>query len=187
MGAFGLCGAHRTGKTTLAQHFADRHGLPFVRTSTSRVFAEQGLDPAQVLNFEQRLWIQEKVLSAAEQDWRKATRFVTDRTPIDFMAYTLADIQGHTDVDHAALEHYMTRCFAACAGFFAHLVVVQPGIPLVAEAGKAALTPAYIAHLHSLVLGLCHDSRQTCRVSVLPRSVLDLETRLNSLARLILC
>ncbi|ALG66970.1 AAA family ATPase [Beggiatoa leptomitoformis] len=180
----GLCGSHRTGKTTLAQAIADKTGLAFLATSTSAVFREYGLDPAKPMDFRTRLWIQQRVLTSATMSWHDApTDFITDRTPIDFMAYTLSDIQGITEVDFPDLESYLTQCFTVTNQYFNQLVVLQPAIPLVYEAGKAALNKAYIEHLNSVILGLCHDERLFCPVTVIKRAVLALEARVDLVIR----
>jgi len=177
----GLCGGHRTGKTTLAEALARRLALPFVKTSTSLVFAAHGLNPAQPLDFVTRLWIQQRILEAAEEIWQAApAAFISDRTPVDMMAYTLADIQGSTVVPFAELENYLERCFASTNRFFSHLVMLQPGIPLVAETGKAALNPAYLEHLNSLIWGLCRDERLFRPVMRIQRATLDLEERIGT-------
>lgn len=182
-GGIGLCGSHRTGKTTLAGEIAAATGRVFVRTTTSDVFAANGLDPAEPMDFVTRLWIQDKVVECAEQIWQAAPpRFISDRTPIDMMAYTLADIRGETRVDFVALESYMDRCFEATNRYFDELVVVQPAIPLVLEQGKAALNRAYMEHLNLLILGLCADERQRCRVKIIPRRVIDLAARAREIA-----
>lgn len=174
----GLCGSHRTGKTTLAREISARSGKEFIQTSTSEVFADNALDPSAPMNFATRIWIQDKVVSAAEAIWAKASGpFITDRTPLDMIAYTMADIQGETDVDCGAFERYLDHCFAVTDRYFAELVVVQPGIPLVHEAGKAAMNSAYIEHLNTLILGLCADERHNCPVRVLRRNLLDLQQR----------
>ncbi len=179
LGSIGICGAHRTGKSTLAEKLAHSLGIPFVQTTTSQVFAEAGLDPAQPMDFSTRLMIQQKVLLAGEAVWSSSSPpFVSDRTPIDMMAYTLADIQGTTVVDFPQLSAYLQQCFASTNRFFRHLFIVQPGIPLVHAEGKAALNPAYIEHINTLVIGLCQDSRLFCRVQLIPRSVVDLGARL---------
>ncbi|MFN6383158.1 MAG: AAA family ATPase, partial [Pseudanabaena sp.] len=88
-GNLGLCGAHRTGKTTLAIAISSDLNLPFVRTTTSQVFAQLGLDPAEPMDFQTRLFVQNHVLDAAEQVWQEsASPFISDRTPIDMIAYT---------------------------------------------------------------------------------------------------
>jgi len=180
----GLCGAHRTGKTTLAAEFAKQHNFAFVRTTTSEVFAKHGLDPAQPMDFSTRLWIQHKVLEAAEAIWAKHQDedFVTDRTPLDMLAYTLADIKGDTVVDMDQLDDYMLRCFESSEKHFNRLVLVQPGIPLVFEQGKAALNEAYIETLNTIVTGLMYDERQELDSATMPRPILDLQERVEFLA-----
>lgn len=175
----GLCGSHRTGKTTLAGILRARTGIDFIRTTTSDVFFENGLDPASSMDFATRIWIQLKVVAAAEAAWQQATGpFVSDRTPIDMMAYTLADIQGKTGADYLQLEAYLDHCYAITNRFFSRLIVVQPAIPLVHEEGKAALNRGYMEHLNMLVMGLCCDARLHCPVLFMPRDIIDLDARL---------
>ncbi|MEW6520901.1 MAG: AAA family ATPase [Thermodesulfobacteriota bacterium] len=174
----GLCGSHRTGKTTLARELASRTGMEFLLTTTSEVFAQNGLDPAAAMDFHTRLWIQHKVVEAAETVWQGARGpFISDRTPLDMMAYTLADIQGDTALDFAELESYLDHCFSVTNRFFAELVVIQPAIPLVHEQGKAALNRSYMEHLNVLVKGLCCDERLHCRFSLINRATVALEER----------
>lgn len=184
MKRIGLCGSHRTGKTTLAQKLAEYHQLKFVESSVTEVFKQHSahhtpLKPDTKMDFEARLWIQQRILEAAEQWWHHAPEdFVTDRTPLDFMAYTLCDVQGATQVNFNELNEYLDRCFTVTNQVFSHIVVVQPGIPLVYAEGKAALNQAYIEHLNTVILGLCHDERLHCPVTVLKREVIDLKQRL---------
>jgi SpoVK/Ycf46/Vps4 family AAA+-type ATPase len=176
----GLCGSHRTGKTTLAEAISQKSGMPFVKTSTSEVFKEHGLDPSKSMDFQKRLWIQHKILDAAEKLWYAEKRqFITDRTPLDMAAYTLADIQGATEVDFFELEKYLERCFKTTNELFKILVLIQPGIPLMHEEGKAALNEGYLEHLNYLILGLCNDNRVKSRFVFLNRNVTTMEDRIN--------
>ncbi|MFN9835269.1 MAG: AAA family ATPase [Pseudanabaena sp.] len=178
-GNLGLCGAHRTGKTTLAIAISSHLNIPFVRTTTSQVFAQLGLDPAEPMDFQTRLFVQNHVLDAAEQVWQEsASPFISDRTPIDMIAYTLGDIQGKTEVDFDLLSQYIDRCFASTNQFFQNLAIIQPGIPLVYEEGKAALNAAYIEHINVLVIGLCSDRRLKTNVFCNARDVINLKTRI---------
>ena len=178
-GNLGLCGAHRTGKTTLAIALASHLNIPFVRTTTSQVFAELGLDPAEPMDFKTRLFVQNHVLDAAEQVWQNSVSpFVSDRTPLDMIAYTLADIQGKSDVDIDLLNQYIDHCFASNNQFFHNLAIIQPGIPLVYEDGKAALNAAYIEHINVVVIGLCQDSRVKANVFCNPRKAIALDVRI---------
>ncbi|MFN5387885.1 MAG: AAA family ATPase [Pseudanabaena sp.] len=178
-GNLGLCGAHRTGKTTLAIAISSLLNIPFVRTTTSQVFAQLGLDPAEPMDFQTRLFVQNHVLDAAEQVWQEsASPFISDRTPLDMIAYTLGDIQGKTEVDFDLLSQYIDRCFASTNQFFQNLAIIQPGIPLVYEEGKAALNAAYIEHINILVIGLCSDRRLKTNVFCNARNAIDLEARI---------
>jgi len=182
----GLCGSHRTGKTTLAELLAGKAGIPFVKTGTSEVFRECGLDPSKPIDFGKRLWIQEKILDAAEKVWRAGRKqSITDRTPLDMAAYTLGDIQGATEVDFEALERYLDRCFEATNKFFSMLVLIQPGIPLIHEEGKAALNKGYLEHLNFLILGLCNDERVKRKCLCLPRAVMGLDQRAAEVLRML--
>lgn len=172
----GICGGHRTGKTTLAKRISEKLRVECIRTSTSRVFAENGLDPAMPMEFSKRIWIQHKVIEAGEAAWAGGKNtYVTDRTPLDMLAYTLGDIRGDTYLDFQELEKYMNRCFSSTNRFFDRLILVQPGIPLMPGKGKAALNPGYIEHLNSLILGLIFDPRteETLKkhLFILPRNL----------------
>ncbi len=178
----GFAGAHRTGKTTLAAMVAHHLNLPLVATRITDLFTQQHVKPDQPFTFATRLAIQNHLLAATLPKWEiMSTGFVTDRTPIDFMAYTLADIQGHTQVNFAELEDYLTRCFQATDRLFTHLIIVQPGIPLVYESGKAALNQSYLEHLNFLIQGLCQDERlHCCSTFKLDRQILNFEHRLQN-------
>jgi hypothetical protein len=179
----GFCGAHRTGKTTLAMEIARVTGKQFVRTRVTEIFAEHKLHAAQDMDFETRLKIQYRILEACERDWLNATgEFVTDRTPVDFLAYTLGDVLGKTEVNQSEFDHYLERCFDLTNRFFGALVIIQPGIPLEVAEGKAALNKAYIEHINSLVIGLCHDQRVHNRIIVVRREVTDLDERIRLVA-----
>lgn len=187
-GNLGLCGAHRTGKTTLAKAITSSLDIPFVQTTTSQVFADLGLDPAAPMDFATRLFVQNHVLDAAEKIWQNAASpFVSDRTPIDMIAYTLGDIQGKTEVNFEALHQYTNRCFAITNQYFQNLAIIQPGIPLVYEEGKAALNSAYIEHINILVIGLCADSRLTAKVFCNDREAIALDVRISTILKEISC
>lgn len=166
----------------MAEAISQRMGIPFVKTGTSEVFRQHGLDPSNPLDFEKRLWIQHKILNAAERVWQSEEKpFVTDRTPLDMAAYTLADIRGSTEVNFAELEGYLSRCFDVTNKIFKLLVLVQPGIPLVYEEGKAALNESYLEHLNFLILGLCNDARIKSIFLYIDRHTTDIENRVRTI------
>jgi len=178
----GLAGAHRVGKTTLARAFAEKHGLVFVQTSASEVFREFGMDPATRYTFDDRLSVQEEILKRFDQQYAAvgAAPAITDRTPLDMLAYTLAEaVQDMvTERDQRRLKKYVQDCIDVTNKRFGVLLVVQPGIQVVAEDGKAALNDAYIEHLNTLILGLTVDERIKAAHFYLPRGMLDMEERI---------
>lgn len=181
----GLTGAHRTGKTTLARGLAEKLGIEFIETSASSVFKLMGLDPAKTYDFSTRLTIQENILESFEAVYAEHSAkslCVTDRTPLDLMAYTLAEAIGETVLpeDQARLTKYMDRCIEVTNRRFCGLVVVQPGIALVQEEGKAALNNGYIEHLNAIVLGLSVDERVKVPHFYLPRSMTAIKDRVKA-------
>ena len=177
----GLCGAHRVGKTTLAHALSNATGIPFLKTHTSQVFTQHGLDPAQPMPFATRLAIQQEILAAGVAVWEQASGpFLSDRTPIDMAAYTLADVHSTTLVEGPVLSTYLRQCLEQTNRFFSTLIIVPPGIPLIHEPGKAALHEAYIEHLHTVIVGLCHQTQLAANVFQLHRDITSLEARISA-------
>lgn len=182
---FGLAGAHRTGKTTLAREYAKKHGWKFAETSVSAIFKELGVDPQDKFDFSTRLTIQEKILERLQDFYRlnAGNNVITDRTPIDMMGYTMAEAIGDQvpPTDQARFAKYVSDCFAATNRWFSCILVVQPGIPIVAEEGKAAPNAAYISHLNSLMIGLCCDERLKVPHYYIPKWRTDIKDRIVSI------
>lgn len=182
----GLCGAHRTGKTSLARAYAEKHGIAFVETPVSAIFRELGHDPAAAFDFKTRLDIQEVILERLDAVYgalNPTEQAITDRTPIDLMGYTMSEAIGAavSAADQERFKKYVQRCFDVVNRRFSTLVLVQPGIPLKVEEGKAVVNAAYIEHLNSLMLGLSVDQRVKIAHFYIPRQVLGMDERLAAL------
>lgn len=181
----GLCGAHRTGKTTLARKYAEEADLAFVETSGTAVFKKLGFDPKLDYDFKTRLYIQRHILESMNSHYCAQTGlFITDRTPIDALAYTIADVQRTNVTDGELLKEfdkYQSECFEILNRHFAVLMVIQPGIPMVETEGKAPINMPYIEHLNFLTLGLVVSERVKCRHFQIPRFMTDLEDRLSAI------
>lgn len=179
----GLCGAHRTGKTSLAREYAKKHGLEFVQTSASAVFDDLGIDPAGMMDFDTRLMVQEEILKRFDAQYAAvgAKPAITDRTPLDMLAYTMAEAIQNSVSDTERFKKYVQSCIDVTNKRFGVLLVVQPGIQVVAEKGKAALNDAYIEHLNSIILGLSVDERIKALHFYIPRHMTDMEERLAAL------
>lgn len=181
-----MSGAHRTGKTTLAQAFAQQKDIPFVRTSATEVFKMLGLDPSKEYPIEERIAIQEAILAAFEAQYADATRrtplWISDRTPIDLASYMLADIQRETVARQPALGElvadYKLRCIESANRWFSVIVLVQPGIATRDEVGKALACPAFMEHLNDLQHGLMKDERAAFKNFYIPRQYTALDDRI---------
>ncbi|MEB0029145.1 hypothetical protein QN372_00130 [Undibacterium sp. RTI2.1] len=182
----GLLGSHRTGKTTLAKVYAEKHDLIFVETSVSSIFKQMGLDPAAKFKFKERLEIQEEVLRSVEEIYNRidpSVSAIADRTPLDMLAYTMSEAIGDSvgKREQAKFASYVRRCFEVTNRRFSSLILVQPGIPVIAMQGKAIANEAYMEHLNSLMLGLSLDERIKVPHFYIPRGVLSLEGRVTAL------
>lgn len=186
MSLIGLCGSHRTGKTSLARAYADKYEITFIETSVSAIFRELGHDPAASFDFKTRLDIQEVILDRLDEVYGKlspSAMAITDRTPIDMLAYTMAEAIGPvvTEKQQARFARYVERCLEVTNRRFSTIVLLQPGLPLVYEEGKALNNPAYIEHLNSLMLGLSVDERVKCSHFYILRRLTEMSDRIEAL------
>jgi hypothetical protein len=180
----GLCGAQRTGKTTLAQKYALATKTPYVETDVSGTFARLGADPKRDYPLNERIELQREILKDYEELLKKAPfKFITDRTPVDMMAYMLADIRREnvTDQQGGAIMSYLDECLRVLNRQFTVLMVVQPGIPLVEAPGKAPASLGYMEHINTLCMGIVVSEKVEASHFYMPRNYLDLDTRLKAL------
>lgn len=175
-----MSGSHRCGKSTLAKLYAERTGIQFVETETSQIFLDLGFSPKVDYDFKTRLFIQRKVLESMNNVYSKATGvFIADRTPIDALAYTLADITrdnvgGELQSEFKAYSH---DCIEVLNRNFNTLMIIQPGIKMVETPGKAPINEAYIEHLNFLIMGIAIAPAVECNHFYIPRDMTDLEDR----------
>lgn len=176
----GLSGPHRSGKSTLAEAVSRETDIPLVLTSSSAVFRKYGVDPSKPMDFRTRLKIQNEILDNAISVWSVENGvFITDRTPVCMLAYTLMDIKMDTDVDIEELNKYATRCYDAVNMYFCGIFIVQPGIAIVYEEGKGSLNLAYLEALNTMILGVAADQRLGCTRMFIRRENTDLSERVN--------
>lgn len=185
----GLAGAHRTGKTTLAQRFADVSGYTMIETKVSDIFYEYGLDPREHYSLEKRLWVQLRILERLEAVYAaNRTYAVFDRTPIDLAAYMLADVSRlpvspYTDREVA---EYLESCLIVTNRYFSGVVVIQPGIPVVEDITKAPASSSYMEHINALCLGLVSSPHlKRTQAYSLSRYCIDLDDRCECLINIV--
>ena len=185
----GFAGSHRTGKSTLARAFVEKNkDFKLVETGISGVYSRLGLDPKAMYPFKKRLEIQRHILDELVKQYRESgLLFVADRTPIDFIAYTLADIvrDNYDGSDDAELSAYIKDCYDATNIYFSVVLVVQPGIKVTEGVLKAPANMGYMEHINALVLGLTTDPRLNAMHFALNRGTTDLEARVAAVENVI--
>lgn len=182
----GLCGAHRTGKSTLAEQVSQQLGLKRVASPVSAVAREYGFD----MDNDRRdsphfLRMQKHILVAIAQAVQNEASFVSDRTPIDAAAYLLADVQANTgdaEFQQAVLE-YQAKALAATENLFDAVILVPPGIPFDSMDGKPGANLAYQEHHHLICAGLLTELTIPC--AQLPRDLLNLQERTNAVGEMV--
>lgn len=181
----GLCGAHRSGKTTLGTAFAAQHiEFKFVATSVSDLMRSRGWNPAHDYPIEERLVMQDAILDDLDRLYASCEPFtVVDRTPLDAAAYLLADVQ-RTNVSPAnqrKIVAYVNRAFQITNRRFGLIVFVPSVLPLVHAEGKAPAEEGYVEHISILINGMKTDHRMKSRHFMLRRGCIDLAARVKAM------
>nr|AKG47550.1 hypothetical protein pA_00110 [Pectobacterium carotovorum] len=94
----GLCGAQGSGKTTLAKHFSDKTGIPYFDANVRGILARNGFDCRADMSLSEYMRMQKTVCFELLSSYPDES-FVTDRTPIDVVAFTLAYIPPTITID----------------------------------------------------------------------------------------
>ena len=78
---------------------------------------------------------------------------------------------------------YMRDCISVANSHFTTLVVVQPGIALIEEDGKAPANIAYMEHISALVMGVVVSDTILSSHYYIPREVTNLAARVRVLKK----
>lgn len=185
----GLAGAHRTGKTTLAKAWAKQEDIDFVTISTTRVFEELALTPQTTTTAAARLQVQRALVQRCDEVFiGRRTAFISDRTPLDVAAYTLADaVQGfYTPHQQQEVQKIITDCIDICNAAFKTVLLIKPdpAIGYRAEKGKPDADSAYQEHVDLLIHGMLADERFTRPYFVMGAGMPDLDERTEALGNM---
>lgn len=166
----GMCGAHRSGKTTLAAYASKKYSLPMVQSPASAIIKEFGFDMARDnrLMFENSSLISNNTgvsmqwsiyLSLVRQLEEAGSNFVADRTPIDVAAYMLADATAYAGEEWSQYEavRMVEKAIVDTQRLFDAVILVPPGIQFVVEDGKPPINAAYQEHHHMICRGILLD------------------------------
>lgn len=178
----GLCGGHRVGKTTLGLKLAGELKIEFVQGSATSGFNKFGYAPADALPFSKRLEIQFELLREYRERLSGRDSFITDRTPIDYIAYTLAELNNAAAIEQlnsgeAELIRYVEECYEALNSTLDVCIVVQPGITIVNDSTKGVCSSMMIEKLNLIMRSSVCDSRSNVPTYLLDRELVDLDDR----------
>lgn len=177
----GLCGAHRTGKSTLAKLFSEVNDVPMIASSVSAIALRYDFhmdnDRRDVPSFRE---MQDTILTTLENSFRGQSDFISDRTPLDAAAYLLADMQANTGspVFQEGVLRYIDRAVALTNELFDAVILLPPAIAFEPMDGKPGGNLAYQEHHHLLVRGLVGEL--TIPSGELERDNLKLDDRLDA-------
>lgn len=183
---YGLVGASRAGKTTLAKKVAEELAIDFHPTRTSGVALDHGYDLMAPMTLSDRVTVQNILLDNHIKEIEALPRpLVIDRTPIDYLGYLLAEINMTSALaaDPVTLEKaydYINRCKSATARYYDFLYYLDPLPDYEAAEGKHASNRAYQYHTAALMRGILHDMDGDVNVAFL--NLQDLEVRTEFMA-----
>lgn len=158
---YACIGAHRSGKTTTANKVAEQLGIDFVDSSFN-VAREFGFEPNAELSLHDRLLMQLQVFQRHVETITAAPRpAITDRTPLDFFAYTMAEygIRSHLAVEDPALlesvRNFGQACLNATVMHYDMVFLLDPLPVYVVDDTKStpAVNPAFQMHIDALIHG----------------------------------
>lgn len=172
---YGICGAHRSGKTTLAKALAEDLGIHFHETSTTQVAKQFGFDPVAPMSLRDRISMQIMLLGNHLEVINSLPRpLIVDRTPLDFMAYTLCEFgmqsAKETDPDVlAAAETFHGACMAATRMHYDRLYFLEPLSTYQVDNTKATPDPnrAFQIHYSLVMKGALQDLSEDVEHAVL--------------------
>ncbi|NIH77335.1 hypothetical protein FHV99_004587 [Ochrobactrum sp. P20RRXII] len=186
----GISGAHGCGKTTLAKQYATQSGLEYIPASTNEIAKRAGYAHGSVdLDINERIKLQWSILEGFKGFIRDCpANTVTDRTPLDVAAYTMAEIGMHSTklVDPAVLKTVPALVREAqelTKKRFQHVTLLRPLPTYDAIDGKRPpANEAFQMHYQFLLEGLAFATHMSKTFTISLCMTNSLEARLEMLS-----
>lgn len=156
----GISGAHRSGKTTLAKALAEKLGCELILMDFSDIFQSRGIKTGDILSIPQQIVIQSEILGKFGLLTRGKKAFVTDRTPLDMIAYMQSflspnAIENMTDLDKEAVHSYIKLCRMVAGNMLDLNIITPSNFEAVEDKSKYSgyMDKLYIDHVENLIRG----------------------------------
>lgn len=130
--------------------------MHFFQCSTTDLMREIGVEPVANLSIPERLKGQNHLLTRFLELLHAAPRpLITDRTPLDFIGYTLGEVTMHgVAPEHDALiQDYVDRCLEATRTHFDMIVMLRPLPSYEVDPTKPPPSRAYQTLVQSIIEG----------------------------------
>lgn len=179
----GFAGAHRTGKTTLAEYVAQELGIRFHATNIADapVWKEIHSSPSDQFTFAERLEIQHRLLDYMEKqlEANDEKAFVTDRTPLDLLGYLFANVDSTcSDLWADSARSLVSRAIRLADKHFDRIFLVQPAISTADSSGKRGkvyMSGIYQTAINNNILAFGFNYLHPDKFVVVPASAMKFE------------
>lgn len=173
--SFAFAGSHRSGKSTTAQIVAQRLGLPFIDSNVTKELLDAGFDQVGVLDLERRMECQVKRFELHMEKYLAAPRpCVTDRSPLDIAAYTLAEFSMHSSAELGnEAANLVNLCIKMTRLHYDMLIIPRPLPAYAVEPGKPPMNVGYQHHIQYLVEGMAMAVSDQVTMAVLTDTSLE--------------
>ena len=154
----GMTGPQRTGKTTFAKQLSLVNNIKFIELNTGRSIQQAGVDPKQEVDIDTRLSLQRMLLTNFADTLRHNTApFLTDRTPIDYASYMLADITRTVQVDEVL--NFVDLCVEYTKRHYHKIFLFGPSpITNVEVDTSASINKAFMLHYYHICRSLLSET-----------------------------
>ncbi|AGC36126.1 thymidylate kinase [Rhizobium phage RHEph10] len=168
-------GTHRSGKTTTAKLLAEQLGIEFLDSSFD-VAKKFGFNPVGEMSLTDRMAMQILVLEDHIEKLKAAPRpLITDRCPLDYFAYTLAQfgMTSHKQTDEKtilAAHAFAEKCLEETKTYYDMVFIMDPLKVYEVDLTKATPTanPAFQLHIHALIHGAVSQIHQEVNYAMVP-------------------
>ncbi|MEI9600046.1 AAA family ATPase [Moellerella wisconsensis] len=192
----GLTGAQGTGKTTLAKALSEKTGVPYFDANVRGIIKKHGFNLREPMSVLDRFKMQTLIAKELFEGYPDEN-FITDRTPVDVIAYTMAyvppDLVQGSELEKeisCLMIDLITEARITLAKKFTHVVLVRGGISLNEEDAsredRAPMDFSYRLKMESLMEGeIFRFSNFDCMSDIhflcMPREMTALDRRVNAL------